>query len=81
MTILEGTPNREIHPLMKALATVSAVISVRGIASGERENRSIHVRRYVNPLDSGSGLTMSMWMISNRVSGVGNDKSGAVVCL
>ena len=34
--MLEGTPNREIHPLMSAWATASAVMVVRGIASGQR---------------------------------------------
>ena len=41
----EGTPKREIHPLMKVWATASAVIEERGIASGHCVNRSTHVRR------------------------------------
>jgi len=43
--IVEGTPNREIPPLRKACATASAVMEVRGMASGQRVNRSMQVRR------------------------------------
>ena len=45
--MLGGTPKRDIHPLMKAFATDSAVMSDRGMASGQRVNRSMQVRRYV----------------------------------
>ena len=34
--IVAGTPKREIHPVMKAWATLSAVIEVIGMASGQR---------------------------------------------
>ena len=33
VTIVEGTPKREIQPVRKAWATASAVIQVRGMAS------------------------------------------------
>ena len=42
---VEGTPNLEVHPLTKAYATVSAVMSVIGMASGQRVNRSLQVSR------------------------------------
>ena len=40
-----GTPNRAIHPKANVWATVSAVISGIGNASGQRVNRSIHVSK------------------------------------
>ena len=43
--IVEGTPNRPIQLPTKALATVSAVMSVIGMASGHRVNRSTQVSR------------------------------------
>ena len=43
---VEGTPNLDIHPLTKARATVSAVMSVIGMASGQQVNRSLQVRIY-----------------------------------
>ena len=36
VTMVDGTPKRAIHPLRKACATVSAVMSERGMASGQR---------------------------------------------
>ena len=39
-----GSPNAEIHLSMNALATVSAVMSVIGTASGQRVYLSTHVR-------------------------------------
>ena len=51
------------------------------MASGQRVNRSTQVRRYVYPLDGGSGPTKSMWMTLKRASGLGKVDSGKVVCL
>ena len=65
-----GAPKRDIHPLIKAFATDSAVMSVKGMASGQRVKQSTQVRTYVYPLDGGSGLTMSMWMTLKRASGL-----------
>ena len=45
VTMVDGTPNREIQPLRNAFATASAVIELRGMASGHRVNRSTQVRR------------------------------------
>ena len=42
---VDGTPDWEIHPLRKARATVCAVMSVIGIASGQRVKRSVQVSR------------------------------------
>ena len=41
-----GTPNRDIQPEVKAIATEAAVVSMRGIASGHQVARSIQVNRY-----------------------------------
>ena len=43
---MEETPNVEIQPLTKACAHVSAVMSVIGMASDQRANRSLQVWRY-----------------------------------
>ena len=42
---VDGTPKREIHPDTKEWAMDSAKMSLRGIASTQRVNRSIHVSR------------------------------------
>ena len=60
VVIVDGTPNLEIQPLTKVLATVSAVILVIGMASGQRVKWSTHVSRYEYPFDDGSGPTISM---------------------
>ena len=44
---VDGVPNREIQVLTKARATVSAVMSASGMASGHRVNLSTHVRMYM----------------------------------
>ena len=44
-----GVPNRAIHLLRKASATVSALISTSGMASGQRVKRSTQVSRYLEP--------------------------------
>jgi hypothetical protein len=50
---------RVIHPDNRALATVSAVMYGRGIASGQRLKLSTAVRQYLNLSDFGSVPTMS----------------------
>ena len=42
---MEGTPNREIQEWIRAEAQSAAVVEESGIASGQREVRSITVRR------------------------------------
>ena len=49
-------------------ATVSAVMLGMGIASGQRVNWSIQVRRYMKPLEGGRGPTMSMCTLSKCAS-------------
>ena len=44
----EGTPKREIQPLIKALATVAAVLSAIGIASGHQVNWSTTVSKCIH---------------------------------
>ena len=47
--MVEGVPKRAIHPEMTAWATVSAVISGIGMASGQWVKQSMQVSRYVYP--------------------------------
>ena len=79
MVIEEGITKRETHPVINARATVVAVISGIGIASGHCVNRSMMVRRYVKPFEGGKDPTRSRWMISNRESGIANVASGVTV--
>ena len=78
---VEGTPNLAIQPRTKALATDSAVMSIRGNASGQCVNLSMHVRRYLYPWEGGRGPTISTWTTSKRASGGLKDNIVAVVCL
>ena len=66
---VEGEPKQ---PLTNASATVSAVMFVIGMASGQRVKLSTQVRRYVKPPEGGSGPTISMCTMSKRASGVAN---------
>jgi len=50
-----GEPKRDIHVVKKVFATVSAVMSVSGAASGHLEKRSINVKQYRNLREGGSG--------------------------
>ena len=60
---VEGVPNRVIQVWRNACATVSAVLSSIGIASGQRVNRSMHVNMYTEPFERGNGPTRSMWTL------------------
>jgi len=42
----EGVPNLEVQPLRNACATVSAVLSIMGIALGHCVNLSTQVSKY-----------------------------------
>jgi hypothetical protein len=55
---------------MKVKATVSAVMSAIGKASGQQVKWSIQVRRQENLREVGSGPTISMWTWSKQASGV-----------
>ena len=63
VVIVAEVPNRAIHPLKKASATVSALIST--IPYGQRVKRSIQVSRYLKPSAYGKGPTISICMWSN----------------
>ena len=60
VVMVDGTPNSDTQVWIKALATVSVVPSVMGIASGQRVKRSTQVSRYTHPLDGGKGPTRSI---------------------
>jgi hypothetical protein len=76
-----GHPKRVIHPDTKARDTVTAVISGRGMSSGQRVMRSTAVRQYLKPPDIGSGPRMSTWTCWNGDVGEVKCPSGVVVCL
>ena len=60
--ISKGTPNLEIHVLIRALAYSVVVVSRRGIASGQGVVLSIMVRRCVKPEDGVRGPTILIWI-------------------
>ena len=62
-------PEGAIHPLKKALVTVSALMSTNDMASGQRVKRSTQVNKYLKPSEYGKGPTMSMWTWSNLSAG------------
>ena len=66
-----GIPNEAIRPCEKASMTDDVVISVIGIARGQRVRRSTAVRRCLYPLETGS-VTMSMFQCWNRFAGTTN---------
>ena len=69
-------PKREIQLFTKAMAIVSAVMSIMGMASGHRLYLSIQVSRYEKPFEGGKGPTKSMCTCSNRASGVAKVPKG-----
>ena len=74
-------PKRDINPDTRARVTVSAVMSGRGMASGECVKRCTALRQYLKTSDVGSGPTMSRCRCWNRVVGGVKSRSGVVVCL
>ena len=71
---MEGTPNRENQPELKARATAAAVIDVKGIASGQRVKQSTQVSRYVYPLEGGRGPTISVTYLVKTSIGCRKDR-------
>ena len=69
--ITAGTPNLEIHPWNMAEAHSATEIPVRGIASCHLVDLSMHVKRYVKPLDEGKGPTRSTCTCANLLKGTG----------
>ena len=72
-------PKLDTQPLIKACATVIAVMSGIGMVSGQRVNRSMTVKRYEYPFDGGRGPIRSSWTALKRASGVANVASGDTV--
>ena len=72
VVIVAGVPNRAIHPLKKASATVLSLISTRGIASGQLVKQSTQVSRYLKPSAYGKCPTISICMWSNLSVGSSN---------
>ncbi len=54
VVIVEGVPNRDIHPWTNTRATTSAIMSAMGMASGHLVKRSMHVSKYVYPREDGN---------------------------
>ena len=71
LVITAGMPNLEIHPWNMAEAHSTTEIPVRGIASGHLVDLSMHVKRYVKPLDEGKGPTRSTCTCANLLKGTG----------
>ncbi len=57
--ISAGTPNLATHPCSRAWAQAAAVVEAKGMASGQRVERSTMVKRWVKPPDEGRGPTRS----------------------
>ena len=76
-----GTPYRGSQCRTKARQQELEDISGRGIASGQRLNRSTTVRRYFIPSHSGNGPTRSTCIWPNRRVAAGNTVTGALMCL
>jgi hypothetical protein len=64
----------------KAFVTVSAVMSDRGTASGQRVYLSMAVRQYRKPEETGSGLTRSTCTWEKRANGRLKPPSEAFMC-
>ena len=78
--LVSGDGLREIHPDRRAWATISAVMSCSGMASGQHVKRSTVVRQYLKLSDVGSGPKISMCTCWNREVGREKSPSGLVVC-
>lgn len=76
-----GTPNHVIHVLKNAFVTVSAEMSVIGVAFGHLVVLSIIVKQYLSPLEFGNGPTMSMCTCRNLSSGTGICSGVLWLCL
>ena len=79
VVIEEGTPNDATQPYANASLTVSADMSLMGMATGHRVNLSTAVRRCLKPLEAGK-VTMSMFTCSKRRVGTANSPIAGTVC-
>ena len=74
VVITSGAPNREIHCVTKASATVEAsMFRINCSASGQQVNRSILVNNHEQPLTSVSGSRM--WTNRRVSTGIFSDMS------
>lgn len=80
MTVSRGL-NLDINTSAYVRLTVSALIFLRGTASGQREKRSINVKQYRNIWSSGKRLTMSIWTWWNLDSGAITCAGCNILCL
>ena len=80
VVIVAGVPNGAIYPLKKASATISALISISGMASGQRVKRSTQVSRYLKPSAYSRGPTISICMWSNLSVASSNLPKTGLLC-
>ena len=80
VVIFAGTPKRAIHVERRAEEAVVASISGIGVASGQREKRSIHVTQYRQPCDYCMTM-MSKCICSNRPASSPNVSVSVDTCL
>jgi hypothetical protein len=79
--ITAGKPNLDIQLPTKAAAQSSAVVDLSGAASHHRVERSIMVKRWVNPSEeAGRGPTKSMCRCKKRRSGTAMGCTAALNC-
>jgi hypothetical protein len=79
VVIVSGQPKREIQPVRRACATVSAVMSGMGMVSGHRVKRSTAVKQYVYPAEVGRGPMRSMLTCRKRAGGGVKSPGGVTV--
>ena len=61
-----GRPNLVIQWVMRTATHDSVVASVIGIASGQDVERSVAVKRFLNPTKGGRDSTMLTWMCTKQ---------------
>ena len=74
-----GQPKREIHPATSVFATISAMMSGMGKASGQWVNLSTAVKQLLNPEETGSGPIRSIWTCRKHLGGKGNSAGGVLM--
>jgi len=70
--MISGEREHDIYVVQKNFATVSAVMSDIGTASGHLEKWLIRVKQYLNPREGESGPMKSKWTGSKQASGIGS---------
>ena len=69
LVMMQGKPNRCIHPVRRAAAQLAAVVPDKGTASGQRVVLSMIVKMCVAAAETGRGPTISTWMFVNLLCG------------